>query len=108
MATTVRFVSALLILIASTVIARTAMWAGPALVYALRAPAIGKECMAIRPGMTFAEMEAFIHSKAWPKEESLANNNFSFGHWTTCNVQLEPATQKVVRAEVVAEPGGMK
>jgi hypothetical protein len=105
---TVRFVGAFLMTLVLAAFVRFALWGGPALLYAWRRPSISAECAAVRPGMTVAQIEDRIHSKAWPTDESVTSDNFSFGNWEICQVQLDHDTQRAVRTEMVVGPGAMR
>jgi hypothetical protein len=94
---------AVLVTFAAAAVVRTAIWGGPALLYHLRARPISSECAAIRAGMTFDEMEARVHSRTWPTDEFLSANRFSFGRWETCEVELDPNTRNVLRAQMLPQ-----
>jgi hypothetical protein len=74
------------------------------LLYDLRQSSISSECAAVHSGMTFAQVEDLIHSKAWPTEESVTGNQFSFGRWDICQVEFDPSNEKVTRAQMLQGP----
>jgi hypothetical protein len=93
----------------TAVVVRTAMWAGPALRYGVAQPSIRSECAGIHVGMTFSDVDAAIHSRTAPYDEALSINGFDFSRYPeTCKVDLDPATHKVVKTEMVDGPGGVE
>ena len=102
--TTIRFVAALLMMVLVAVVVRTVIWGGPALLYGVRQPSTSSQCAAVRPGMALNELEDLIHSRTWPMQESLTATQFSFGAWDTCQVELNPQTHQVVRAQMFQSP----
>lgn len=102
------FVAALLGLITAITV-RTSMWAGPALYYRATRPSIRSECAAIRAGMTFSDVDTVIQSGTSPLDESLSTGGFAFSSYReTCQVDLDPATHKVLKTEIVDGPGGVE
>jgi hypothetical protein len=88
---------------------RTLMWAGPSLYYRVTQPSIRSECASIRPGMTFSDVDAFIHSGTSPGDESLSVGRLAFGsNGDMCQVDLDPATHKVLKTEFADGPGGVE
>jgi hypothetical protein len=76
------------------------MWSWPILLYRVRQSSIQSECAAVYAGMTLSEVEELVHSKAWPTEESFSKDVYSFGRWEVCQVEVEPLTKKVKRAQM--------
>lgn len=104
MRTIIRFILALLTILTVAVVVRTAIWGGPRMLYELRRPSTSSVCAVVHSGMTLIEVEDLVHSRNWPMQESLSANQFSFGAWDTCKVDLDPQTHKVVRAGMDQSP----
>lgn len=59
--------------------------------------------------MTFSDVDAVIHSATSRSDESLSIGGFDFSRYPdTCQVDLDPATHKVLKTEIVDKVGGVK
>jgi hypothetical protein len=104
-----RIFVATLLGLTTAIAVRTAMWAGPSLFYRMSRPSIRSECAAIRAGMTFSDVDTVIHARSSPLDESLSIGGFAFSNYGEfCQVDLDPATHKVLKTEIVDGPGGVE
>lgn len=100
----IRFVAFVLTMFTFAAVVHAVIWGGPMLQYKFWQRSTKSECDAVHLGMTLAELQDRIHSRTWPMEESLSVNQFSFGDWEICQVEIDPRTSNVVRAKMLQAP----
>jgi len=78
-----------------------AIWYGPELRHKLLGRSTISKCGEVHAGMTLTELEMLAHSRNLPMEESVSENELSFGDWEICQVELDPRTHDVIRAAMI-------